>query len=158
MTERLTLRDARIDDAAMLTRIAVTAKSGWGYSDDLIQLWMPQLTICADSIERQVVIIAELDGNGVGFLGLDLEADPPEIDDLWVLPAFQHQGIGRLLLGRACQIACDRGISKIVIVSDPNAAGFYERMGASQIGWHASTLVDRLLPKFLLMAEGGANT
>lgn len=153
MTERLTLRDARIEDAAMLTRIAVAAKSHWGYSNELMQLWRPQLTISPQSIDRGIVTVAELDGNGIGFSGLDIEASPPEIDDLWVLPDFQHRGIGRLLFEHVCQSARHRGFDKIVIVSDPNAAGFYERMGASQIGWHPSTPTGRKLPKFLLQVD-----
>ncbi|WP_436715901.1 GNAT family N-acetyltransferase [Roseiconus lacunae] len=145
---RLTIRDAHADDAPVLTQIAIAAKSGWGYTTQLLELWLPQLTISSESIQSRIVYVAELDGEAVGFGGLDFGGDPPEIDDLWVLPDFQFCGVGTSLFRHLCKSAFQRQIERVEIVSDPNAAPFYEHMGAKQIGWQPSKPAGRMLPKF----------
>ena len=145
---RLRIRDARADDAIALTQIAIAAKSGWGYPQRMLELWLPQLTISPESIENRIVDVAEFDGDAVGFGGLDVRGHPPEIDDLWVLPDFQFRGIGKSLFRNLCKTAFESQIERIEIVSDPNAAAFYERMGAKQIGWHPSQPAGRVIPKF----------
>jgi hypothetical protein len=48
------------------------------------------------------------------------------------------------------------GVEELRVVSDPNAAGFYLRMGACQVGEQASVPVGRRLPVLVIpLREGG---
>lgn len=57
-----------------------------------------------------------------------------ELDHLWVLPERIGSGIGRSLFEHAVHRASALGAEVLEIESDPNAEGFYRRMGAERIG------------------------
>jgi predicted N-acetyltransferase YhbS len=53
---------------------------------------------------------------------------------MWVTPGSIGTGVGKALFLDAMDRAATLEVREIEISADPNAAGFYERMGASQIG------------------------
>jgi len=73
----------------------------------------------------------------------------PEAVHLFVEPDCVGQGIGRALWQHALAIAAGLGHRTLTVVADPNAAGFYRRMGAEPAGGQASDLEPgRILPVF----------
>lgn len=126
---------ARPEQAARLTQIAHAAKSYWGYPAQWIELWHNQLTITAAYIQEQAVYAAEdEEGVLVGFYGLLHEAETATLDHLWVEPRSLRSGVGRALFAHAVQMAAEAGATRLEIESDPNAEGFYHKMGAETIG------------------------
>jgi GNAT superfamily N-acetyltransferase len=57
-----------------------------------------------------------------------------ELEHLWVTPACIGTGIGKELFLDAMDKAAALEVRDVEISADPNAAGFYKRMGATQIG------------------------
>jgi predicted N-acetyltransferase YhbS len=53
---------------------------------------------------------------------------------MWVTPACIGTGIGKELFLDAMERAAALDVSAVELSADPNAAGFYRRMGAMQIG------------------------
>jgi N-acetylglutamate synthase-like GNAT family acetyltransferase len=94
--------------------------------------------------------VAEVDGDIAGVVSIRCEGGDAELESLWVDPAWIGRGIGRALLERAESRARAVGASRMTIVADPNAIGFYERAGARQVGWIESTPPGRLLPRLTL--------
>jgi GNAT superfamily N-acetyltransferase len=148
MKRELTLQRARPEHAETLTRIAIAAKRHWGYPERWIQLWIPQLTITSDYLSRNETWIAMINGQAVAFYSLKQENGSLWLDNLWVLPDTMGQGLGALLF-RHARTRCRRaGAVVLKIESDPNAVGFYEKMGARKVDEH-HTEVDgraRMLP------------
>jgi GNAT superfamily N-acetyltransferase len=72
-----------------------------------------------------------------------------------VLPENLRQGIGRRLFGHAVERARALGFGRLTIESDPNAEGFYQKMGARRVDLRSSQLEGepRKLP--LLLYEIG---
>jgi len=70
----------------------------------------------------------------VGFYVLTTENDGLHLDHLWILPGAMGRGIGRALFQHAAGQARDLGFQVIKIEADPNAEGFYQRMGAKRVG------------------------
>ena len=70
------------------------------------------------------------------------------LDNLWVLPDFMGQGIGRRLFQHGLERAKTQGVFTLKIEADPHAQSFYERMGARKIGEHQSEVDSqpRILP------------
>jgi len=71
------------------------------------------------------------------------------LDNLWVLPEYMGQGIGKQLFQHALERSRLRGVSILKIEADPNAQGFYEKMGARKVGEHHHAEMDgqpRILP------------
>jgi GNAT superfamily N-acetyltransferase len=126
---------ARPDQAVRLTQIAHAAKSYWGYPTHWIELWHNQLTITAAFIrDNEVYAAADEDGVLLGFYALTGAPPKLTLDHLWVQPQSFSGGVGRALFEHAIQRAAELGAATIEIESDPNAEGFYEKMGAETVG------------------------
>ncbi|MEB3339037.1 MAG: GNAT family N-acetyltransferase, partial [Leptolyngbyaceae bacterium] len=85
-------------------------------------------------------MVAEVDGKAVGFAlwfptYISCLAQPGlYLEDLFVLPEYRGQGIGKALLTGLYQLAVDRGCDRLewsVLDWNAPAINFYRRMGAS---------------------------
>ena len=134
------IRPASVEDAGTLTKIALDAKRYWGYPERWIKHWESDLTISADFIRGNHVYVAENDGEIRGFYALCVTGNKAELEHMWVTPESIGTGIGKELFLDAMDRAATLKVREIEISADPNAAGFYERMGASQIGEDESSI------------------
>ena len=147
------VRRATQGDAEPLSRISLAAKRYWGYPERWIERWRESLTITPDFVRRNEVDAAVVEGEIVGFYALVGEGREIELEHLWVTPEHIGTGVGRLLFDHAVRRAASLGAETLRIESDPNAEGFYRRMGAVRVG-EISYPIDgqkRTLP--LLVAE-----
>ena len=136
--------------APLLTRIAVESKAHWNYPAAWMEEWSLLLVISPTQLARDEVFCAEVDGRIVGFYAIRELRNKGHLEHLWVLPQFIGQGIGRALFEHALEQARTRGLKAILVESDPNAAGFYLRMGARPLGTVTSEIAgeERELPCF----------
>lgn len=125
---------AKPEDAEALTEIAHASKRYWNYPDHWIEGWRDILTMEPEFIAANIVYCAIENRRAVGFYVLTRERDGLHLDHLWILPAAMHRGIGRALFEHAITQAKNSAFDSIKIEADPNAEGFYERMGAKRIG------------------------
>ena len=125
---------ARPDDAGTLTRISFAAKRYWGYPERWISRWAESLTITPDFVRRNEVYAAVVGGEIVGFYALVGEGQRVELEHLWVSPEHIGAGVGRALFDHAVRRAASVGASSLGIEAEPNAEGFYRRMGARRVG------------------------
>lgn len=128
------IRSALPDEANTLTQIALDAKRHWGYPEHWIQHWEADLTITPDFIDQNQVFVIEDDGEIKGFYALCVEGSRAELEHMWVTPTCIGTGIGKELFLDAMDRATALRVNEIELSADPNAAGFYRRMGATQIG------------------------
>lgn len=145
----ISLRRALPEEAAILSQIAFAAKSYWGYPERWMEQWKPQLTFNSKYFEENESWVAELNGISVAFYTL-LEKDGNAwVEDLWVSPELIGKGIGKSLFLHALNISRQRGFKKLQLEADPNAVGFYEKMGMYKIGERQYELEGqlRILPK-----------
>jgi GNAT superfamily N-acetyltransferase len=95
----------------------------WG-SDDLAYAPLEKLLELADPYERQIILVAKIDGEIVGTVDIALPlADNLDLAEftLDILPEFQRQGVGRKLLLAAEHMA--RGEGRTMILVDTNHPG-----------------------------------
>ena len=145
----ISLRRALPEEAAILSQIAFAAKSYWGYPERWMEQWKPQLTFNSKYFEENESWVVELNGISVAFYTL-LEKDGNAwVEDLWVSPELIGKGIGKSLFLHALNISRQRGFKKLQLEADPNAVGFYEKMGMYKIGERQYELEGqlRILPK-----------
>ena len=128
------IRRATVDDTARLTSLAHAAKRYWGYPEDWIKKWQPELTISNDYVNENEVYLFVVENEVRGFYALVVGKEKAELDHLWVAPQHIGTGLGKQLFIHAMQRATDRDISEVEISADPNAEGFYKKMGARRIG------------------------
>ena len=89
--------------------------------------------ITADQIVRDHVVLADRDGEVLGFYSLIARGEP-ELDLMFVADAAQGMGLGAGLFRHMRAEAQRLGLASVWIVSHPPSAGFYERMGAVRVG------------------------
>ena len=125
---------ARPDDAGALTRISFAAKRYWGYPERWISRWTESLTVTPDFVRHNEVYAAVVEGEIAGFYALVGEGQRVELEHLWVSPERIGTGIGRALFDHAVRRVASLGASSLGIEAEPNAEGFYRRMGARRVG------------------------
>jgi GNAT superfamily N-acetyltransferase len=128
------VRRALPGDAEVLTRIAFAAKRYWAYPERWLSHWSESLTITPEFVRDNEVYAAVVGGEPFGFYALTGTGHDLELEHLWVSPAWIGSGAGRLLFEHAIGRAASRGAKHVEIEADPNAAGFYLKMGARRIG------------------------
>ncbi len=145
----MNIRQATTGEAGALTQIAHAAKRHWGYPEHWIQHWKDDLTISPEFIRSNPVYVAEDAGKLLGFYALIIREARTELDHLWVAPDHLGQGVGKELFIHAMQKAAGENVTAVEISSDPNAEGFYHRMGARRIGEDYSEVdgQPRVLPR-----------
>jgi GNAT superfamily N-acetyltransferase len=139
-------------DHIELTQLARASKCHWGYPEHTLTTWEEQLRITPRMIEEYQVYKALAQDVITAFYILIIKADKALLDHFWVRPEFIGQGIGRILFEHAMQKAAGLGARTVEIESDPNAVGFYLKMGATQVGSRLSSF-DRQLPVLIVEVD-----
>ena len=140
MATSVIIRRSSPEEANALTQIALDAKRYWGYPEHWIKHWESDLTISSDFIRDNHVYVAEDEGELRGFYALCVADRKAELEHLWVTPASIGTGIGKELFLDAMERAAALDVSAVELSADPNAAGFYRRMGAMHIGETDATI------------------
>jgi GNAT superfamily N-acetyltransferase len=130
----------------------------WNYDAKFMAKCRAIMRVKVENIEHHPHFVAELDGQIAGFYGFEPEADGVGLDYMFVEPTFIGRGVGRALWDHAVAQARRLGHPALIVVSDPNAEGFYAKMGAQRIGARPSDLEPgRSLPllRYLLTPASG---
>ena len=128
------IRRAKPDEAAVLTEIAHAAKRYWGYSENWIEHWKDDLTITPDFIANNEMYVAVAGEEIAGCCALVLSDTQAELEHMWIRPEHMGNGVGRALFQQIVKRAAQLGATGLELSSDPNAEGFYKRMGATRVG------------------------
>ncbi|HYI66283.1 MAG TPA: GNAT family N-acetyltransferase [Candidatus Limnocylindrales bacterium] len=149
------IRRARPDEADALSGLAARSKAHWGYDAAFLERVRDAMTLRREDVDRHEVWVLEAaDGTPIGYCRV-IPGDPAELEDLWVEPSSIGSGAGRRLFAHAVEVARRGGASALEVDADPNAVGFYERMGAVLIGETPSTLIPgRTLPRLRMTVDG----
>ena len=119
----ISLRRATMDDAAFA--LHVTEACMRAYAEQTWGMWNG----LAD-FDPATDMIVERDGRGIGLIGVDRSQKPWVLEKLYVLPAYQKQGIGSLLLNRLIEEAkSERAALRLTVLEVNPARRFYERHG-----------------------------
>lgn len=134
MRHEPTLRPARTDDAARIHEIhtaSVRVSCAPHYAPEVIDGWLsgrsPDGYI--PSIDRGEMFVATLDDEVVGFG----HAVSGEVVAVFVDPLVARQGVGRLIMSRALEVARTDHNGPVRVESTLNAVGFYETLGFHEV-------------------------
>ena len=133
-TVTVAIRRAHPGEAEQLTDIAHAAKRHWGYPENWIEKWSEDLTITPDFITNHEVFVAVVNDVIAGCCALVITGNLAEIEHMWIKPEQMGSGVGRALFEHARDRARELHLPVLELSADPNAEGFYERMGAKRIG------------------------
>jgi ribosomal protein S18 acetylase RimI-like enzyme len=97
-------------------------------------------------LERETVFVADLEGAPAGYVALEQRDDAVCIDQLFVSPEHEAEGVGRQLLEWAEGFAIAEGAEKLQVVVEAEnrrALEFYRGRGFKEAG---SNLLELELP------------
>jgi N-acetylglutamate synthase-like GNAT family acetyltransferase len=118
---------ATVSDAETLTKIALKSKSFWGYSDEILERWVEDLTVSKKIVQEMIVYKFILDDEIVGFYVLNQPQEKSiELELLFVLPNLIGKGIGNQLMQNVFQKAKQLNCHEVILFTEPNAVSFYE--------------------------------
>jgi GNAT superfamily N-acetyltransferase len=145
------LRTPSFDEAAILTELCLRSKAVWGYDEEFMRACRGELTLTASIMQSSYLKVADIDGHLVGVVQVTVKGELAALDKLFIEPTRLRAGAGKALFEWATTAAREAGAVIMVIEADPDAAGFYGRMGAVDNGTAPSgSIPGRLLPRLLL--------
>lgn len=130
------IRDARPDEAYALESLQRRASDVWAE-------YRAQLAAHPDAIapphraieEKRVRVAVDRAGLLLGFsVVLVVEDGRCELDDLFVEPDSMRRGVGSVLVHDVAKRAVAAGAGYIDVIANPNALGFYARLGFEVTG------------------------
>lgn len=119
-------RPARIEDRESIANVCATVTgTSLSLTDDEWGRWL----------ELGGIVIAEEEDQVVGFGSIDVTA-VEQIKWLYLLPRFQHRGLGSRILDELENLGWLGGLQSIRLHSTPNAVGFYTKRGYTPVSTH----------------------
>ena len=130
----MVIRPAHPGEGERLREITAAAKGFWGYDGERVRAWAASLDLRPERLAGAHAFVAEVDGVAVGWA----EILPPDdavcaLEHLWVEPARMRRGAGSQLFRHAAERAAGLGATAMEWEAEPNALGFYERMGGRAV-------------------------
>jgi GNAT superfamily N-acetyltransferase len=95
-------------------------------------------------LDRETVFVAHVEGSPAGYVALEPEPDALRVDQLFVSPEHEAEGVGTQLLEYAEGYAISQGARRLRVVvaeGDERAAGFYHGRGFVHAGENVHELV-----------------
>ena len=139
-------RNANRDEAEYLIEIFCDSKRHWGYDDELIKLRRDDMSINEEYFKNNKVVVFSVNDVEIDYLAIQLEEK--QLEDFFIRRKWIGKGYGREAFDYIKRILKENDINTLKFNTDPNAAGFYERMGAKRIGEYESIPKGRFIPLF----------
>jgi GNAT superfamily N-acetyltransferase len=147
----LTIRAPTIDGLSDLSDLCFRSKAVWGYDVEFMDACRAELSFEPRDLELTPIAVAEHYGKPIGVAQVKVVDDEADLLKLFVEPSALRSGTGKALLVWATDVAKKLGATRLIIEADPDAAPFYRRMGAYDVGQAPSGSVPgRMLPKLAM--------
>jgi GNAT superfamily N-acetyltransferase len=128
------IRPPAIDKLPVLSALCFRSKAAWGYDNDFMEACRRELSIEPCDLRSTSIAVAEQDGRLAGVAQIKVTGCEADLLKLFVEPTVLRDGIGRALFAWAADLATSQGADRLLIEADPDAAPFYRRMGARDVG------------------------
>ena len=144
------VRPPAVEELPALSALCFRSKAVWGYDKDFMEACRKELSIEPADLRSTSIAVAERDGKLIGVGQIKVVGSDADLLKLFVEPTVVRRGIGSTLFAWATDLATSQGANRLLIEADPDAAPFYRRMGARDIGLAPSgSIPGRMLPKLV---------
>ncbi len=150
ISDHLVFRYAKVDEAFLLTTIALRSMSYWGYKDNEIEKCADLLTVDEELITTYPVIVVQDHEEVIGFAALKEVEGRPYLRHMWLDPSVIRLGLGRRLFDSILKEARKFHYSEVLINSDSHAEEFFLKLGAKKINELASEYMSKRKTSLLL--------
>lgn len=149
------LRPVRPDELAELTELCLRSKAVWGYDAAFMAACREELTLKPRHLDTPMRVAETENGEVIGLAQITVDGHEAELVRLFIEPGLLRTGAGRALFAWAAAEAHRLGARRMTIDADPDAAPFYQRMGARLDGEVPSgSIPGRMLPRLVVTLTG----
>jgi GNAT superfamily N-acetyltransferase len=128
-------RPATAGDLAGIEAVFRAAAMVWAEDRPFLEANPDAIVPPVDLVNRGQVRIAVESGQVVAFSSwVVLNESAWEVDDLFVRPDLMRHGIGRRLVEEMAEAATSVGCVRLEVTANPQALGFYEKLGFVALG------------------------
>lgn len=150
-TAAMHLRAPRPDEAELLTELCLRSKAVWGYDEAFMRACRTELTLSQADFASSSLQVAVEGDTIIGVVQVVATGDNADLAKLFITPSTLRAGLGKQLFDWAANDARRHGARWLWIEADPDAADFYRRMGAVDVGVAPSgSIPGRFLPRLKL--------
>jgi hypothetical protein len=147
----LVVRPPRIGELRALGELCVRSKAIWGYEQKFLDACRGELSFSAMDLKATSLAVVDNGNKLLGVAQVKVAEREADLLKLFVEPDALCCGIGKLLFSWAATVARNMDADQLLIDADPNAAPFYRRMGARDVGLVSSgSIPGRMLPRLAL--------
>lgn len=125
-----TIRPGRPEEGHLLKEIAIASKGFWGYEPAKVREWANRGDFTAERLAELTVFVAESAGRPIAWSSVIDKDERAWLEDLWVEPGWIGKGVGSALFRHSAAHAKQLGAAGLEWEAEPNALGFYEKLGA----------------------------
>lgn len=148
---QLLIRAPAVEELPALSELCMRSKAVWGYSAGFMAACRAELTFDPGDLATSRIAVAARGDSVLGVAQVRMTGCDADLLKLFVEPAALRGGVGRALFAWATDAAREMGAARMVIEADPDAAPFYRRLGARDVGLAPSgSIAGRMLPKLAL--------
>lgn len=148
--DMITLRAPQPHELQAASELCLRSKAHWGYDADFMAACEVELTLSAEDLSRDMVVLAFADEEIAGVAQVSFDEDGCFLEKLFVDPSLMGKGIGRALFEWSCSAARQLGAEQMVIEADPDAVPFYLAMYCREAGFASSgSIPGRTLPRLV---------
>jgi GNAT superfamily N-acetyltransferase len=128
MQTRIEPKKATKEDLQTLNKLLRASKGYWGYNEEFLDKFMGIFAVSEKNVITHETWKFFDDQKLVGVITLDI--NEPELINLFVDPQYIGKGFGAEIWHFSVERFAAEKINSFKIWADPNANGFYEKMGA----------------------------
>lgn len=145
------IRPAQPVDLEAASALCRRSKAHWGYDAAFMEACRDELTLRPEQLDTDYIALAFAEEQMVGVAHVEIAAGYAELEKLFVEPGIIGSGIGRKLFEWAVRIAVEKGAPEMHVTADPQATGFYERIGFVRVGEEPSgSIPGRMLATYTM--------
>ncbi len=127
-------RIANVCELQDLNEFIRLSKGYWGYPKDFLDTFIEKWGLTENYILKNQVIVLEENNVKCGLFSFSQSnAEKVELDLFFINSQYIRKGMGKEMWKIANHYASEKKFEKFELIADPNAKGFFEKMGAKKI-------------------------
>ncbi len=141
--------NATPSDTDSLRILARQSEAFWGYNNTFLDTFDSTFNITSSFIRQNPVYLLREHAIPLAFWGLKPTGGRWELEYFYVAVQALGNGYGKCMWNHMTSWCQNHQTGPIQFVTSPQAAGFYEKMGAVQDGTVPSSIDGRMIPHFV---------
>ncbi|HHY63724.1 MAG TPA: GNAT family N-acetyltransferase [Clostridiaceae bacterium] len=144
------------NDIRELNRIAYESEAYWGYDQEYMDKFRKIYKVTGEYVKSNPTFIFAEGERIIGFYSLKKNDNETELEFFYIDPQYIGKGYGKKMWDSLADYCKSEGIKSFMLVTSPQARGFYEKMGAVVVEEVESLLrAGRKIPRLMYNVTDG---